>query len=548
MKHRSIKFNNFEFDFTRVNVILGANGAGKSSFLNEIKSQIGPVTTGGKAVFIEGGRTIKIMDVLQLDHRNVQHYDRLESALVAYEGKRSLSLADRVFDALVVLEKKGLLLKANHSDKVDTWLTQGRVGDPPVRSVPPMDKLFELFNEIFPQITLTFSGGDRRLSVEKNGRTYGPSLLSDGEKQVFSILADLIELQDEHQIIIADEPELNLHPELAERLWTLLENEFPEKIFIYATHSINFALRENVETIYVLSNDSEKITKIDNIAELPRAELAAFLGGLPGVLSTNKVIVTEGHEKSFDSIFYRWLLNDPKIEIFPGGPCTDVFDIVTKKGLWDKISTKIALAGVIDSDFRSLSYLDTMKTNLTLLPLHEAESFLCLPEVLSAIADRIGSQEKPITESQITEIIFRKLETEKLIIAAKRVFCSSKIQLAVSLERKTLANIETKDHLVEQIKEAADGEIQKAIESLGVDNMQHQLETEIKIIEDAVNSRDHVTALRLLPGKELLNTLAPRAGCKNANDLMRSLRKNFKPEEFVMIKDLKDQLIDSIAY
>lgn len=255
---------------------------------------------------------------------------------------------------------------------------------------------------------LQFNTEARRLIANKNGVNYSPSQFSDGEKQVFSILADFIGLSESHKIIIVDEPELNLHPELAERIWTLIENEYPDKTFIYASHSINFALRENVDVVYVLSNDAEKITRIDSFEDLGRVELSAFLGGLPGILSTNKVIVTEGHDKSYDSIFYRWLTEDNSIEIYPGGGCTDVIDIVEKSGLWSKISTKISLVGVIDSDFRSTEYLSSFeKKRIIPLPFHEAESFLCIPEIIVAVGNRIGSQENELTLDEVEDYIFQ---------------------------------------------------------------------------------------------------------------------------------------------
>ncbi len=352
MRHISSRFNNFEFRFDRVNVILGANGSGKSKFLNELKGSVSNLTDGGKVVYIEGGRTIKISDNLQLNHNNFSNFDSLDGAIAHYENKRAISLADRVFDALVVLDKRDIQLKSQHSDAVERWLEDGEKGECPKRKQPPLEHLFELFNEIFPNIILTYNAQVKGLFAKQNEQMYGPSNLSDGEKQVFSILADLIELDDSHKLIIADEPELNLHPEPAERRWTLIENEFTDKTFIYATHSINFALRENVQRVYVLSSNSSNIAEFKGLDSLPRVEVAAFLGGLPGILSANRVLVTEGHEKSFDAIFYRWLLGDNKIEIYPGGGCSDVVGIVNKSGLWDKISTQISISGVIDADFR----------------------------------------------------------------------------------------------------------------------------------------------------------------------------------------------------
>lgn len=547
MKYISQKYDGFEFEFSAVNVFLGANGAGKSTFLNEVRQHF--VNQGqNNLVYVEGGRTIKINDTLQLNRQNFQQYDRLDQAKTQHESKRKLSLADRVFDALIVLDKQGQEEKSRHSDAVEEWVESGSIGDCPTRSQPPLDKMFEMFNEIFPLIELTFNTEARKLIASKNGVKYSPSQFSDGEKQVFSILADFIGLNEDHKFIIVDEPELNLHPELAERIWTLIEKEYPEKIFIYASHSINFSLRENVNSVYILSDDAEKITRIDSFEDLERVELSAFLGGLPGILSTNKVIVTEGHDKSYDSIFYRWLTEDSSIEIYPGGGCTDVIDIVGKSGLWSKISTKISLVGVIDSDFRAQEYLDNLESQGVIpLPFHEAESFLCIPEVIVAVGNRIGSQENDLTSEEVEGHIFDSLEASKLSIAAKRVFSKSKITLGVSLTKKVLANSESTEELIEELKDAADEEIKKATEVCSVETLKSLLEEEVGRIDSTINNRDINTALLLLPGKELLNRLAPKAGCRNADDLMRSLKRNFKPNEFEILSHLQKSVLNAVG-
>lgn len=522
--------------------MLGANGAGKSRILTELRDAI--VKSGGtKPVFIEGGRTIKIEDVLKLDAKNFQQYDRLESAEAQYESKRAKSLADRVFDALVVLEKRELQLKAKHSDDVEVWQSRGGLGAYPKRQRPPLSRLFDLFTEIFPQISLSFDYQARRLSASKGGQPYGPSSLSDGEKQVFSILADLIELAGTHSVIIADEPELNLHPELAERLWTLIENEFPDKTFIYATHSINFALRQNVDKVYVLSSQSENISAFTGLDSLPRSEVVAFLGALPGILSANNVVVTEGHEKSFDAIFYRWLLGDSRLEIYPAGGCADVVGVVTRSGLWSKISTNVSICGAVDSDYRDDSYLQGLAAAaVTVLPLHEAESYLCLPPVIAAVAAKIGSQESPLGAGDVEAYIVDALRQQRLAIAARRVFAKAKMSLAVSLERKVLARAASRDELVAELRTASESELTKATATIGADQLEALVDAELALIDAAVSGGRIAQALRLLPGKELLNSLAPRAGCKNGTDLMRSLRNNFKPTDFTATADLKASL------
>lgn len=543
MEYISPRFNNHIFSFERINVILGANGAGKSKLLAELRDSIPKVRASSKPVFIEGGRTIKISDVLKFDVNNFQRYDRLDSAIAQYEKKRRTSLADRLFDALVILEKRELHLKSVHSDLVEAWESTGRTGDYPKRGIAPLSRLFDLFTEIFPQIALSYDYEARRLSAQKSGIPYGPSSLSDGEKQVFSILADLIDLEDAHDVIIADEPELNLHPELAERLWTLVENEFSDKTFIYATHSINFALRSNVRRVFVLSADSANISNFTGLDCLPRSEVTAFLGGLPGILSASKVVVTEGHEKSFDAIFYRWLLGDPKLEIYPAGGCTDVTAVVTKTGLWSKIATKVSLCGVVDADYRDENYLSTQGSNsIAVLPLHEAESYLCLPDVASAIAERIGSQEKPLTKEEVSQLVFDTLRTHRLPIAARRVFSLAKIHLSVSVERKVLSATNSRDALAAELRAAATSELQKANATIGPDQVEAALDLELTKIDSAVQSGDVISALRFVPAKEILSVLAPRTGCKNGTDLMRSLKRNFSPSDFLPLEELRSVL------
>lgn len=541
MKYISTRYNNYEFTFESINVFLGANGAGKSKLLIELKDHLNSQNM--KPIFIEGGRTIKIKDIIKLERSTYEQYELLENAKQQYENKRAVSLADRLFDALIILEKKEQQMKSKHSDDVEIWINKGKLGDCPLRPTPPLDRLFSMFSEIFPLITLRYNYESKRLSALKNGNTYGPSSFSDGEKQVFSILADFIDLEDNHKVIIADEPELNLHPELAERVWTLIESEFPDKIFIYATHSINFALRKNVKKVYVLSNNSDNITVFNDLNDLPRTETTAFLGGLPGILSANKVVVTEGHEKSFDAIFYRWLLNDAEIEIFPAGSCTDVTAVVTRNGLWEKIASRVSLCGVIDCDFRDDTYNQTLITsNVLQLPFHEAESYICLPQVINKLAKRIGSQENIITEEQVSEIIINEMNEKIHHVVAKRVFTKAKINLAVSIEKKELQSIQNIDQLKEKILLAAEQERKKASISISNEKIVADVDTEYSMLKSYISTKNIVDCLKVIPGKELLNKLATKVGCKNSADLMRALRTNFKPSDFIHISELSDKL------
>jgi energy-coupling factor transporter ATP-binding protein EcfA2 len=543
MEYTASTHGDYRFIFPMITVVLGANGSGKSTLLRAIKDSY-------PSVYVEGGRTIAINDVVQLTRQNFNQYQNFDLTLSQYKGKRKSKLVDRIFDAIMVLIQQEQILKDAHSDAVDAWEKNGKNGDVPKREQPPLEELFEQYKEVFPHLQLSYNklNGDLMVVNDNANKSYGPSGLSDGEKQVFSLMADMLQLDDEYSMIVVDEPELNLHPELAERLWTLLESEYQEKRFIYATHSIQFALRSNVDALYVISSDPSKISKIDNLTDMPRIELEQFLGGVPGILNAGTVVVTEGHEKSFDSIFYRWLLGDSKAEVFPCGNCIDVKQVISKQGLWEQISSDIILTGAIDCDFRSEDELRNITSDhVVTLTLHEAESYLCIPEVLVAAAEKIGSQENPITTDEVENIIFAELQRQRLSISLKRSFSGSSITVRMSLERSVLATITTKEKAMEYIKDKSAEEVRKAVAAMDEGVFEANLDKILVKIDKVVEDRDVNAALKFLPGKQLLMKLASRAGCKNGTDLMRSIKKNLDFESFPIVKELAEAIKASIA-
>lgn len=543
MEYLASTHGNYKFEFPRITIILGANGSGKSTLLRAIKDSM-------PSVYVEGGRTIIIDDVVQLTRANFNQYQNLDQTLTKYKQKRKSKLVDRIFDAIMVLIQQEQAIKDAHSDAVVKWESDGKQGGSPKRAQPPLEKLFEQYNEVFPHIHLSYNKSNGRVTViNDNAPTpYGPSGLSDGEKQVFSLMADMLQLEDEYNVVVVDEPELNLHPELAERLWTLLESEYQDKHFLYATHSIQFALRSQVDALYVISSDPSKIRKISNLSEMPRNDLEKFLGGVPGILNSDVVVVTEGHEKSFDSIFYRWLLNDNKIEIFPCGNCHDVTQVINKNGLWEQISTDIKLSGVVDSDFRSEGELSLrIQDQLISLQLHEAESYICQPEIIIAAAQKIGSQEVLPTMEEVQSLIFDELTHQRLPIALKRSFSDSTFTVRMSLERSILASVSTKEEAMIHIRDKSAEEVTKAVTAMSEEVFEARLDKELADIDRVLAESSVLGALTLIPGKQLLSKLASRSGCKNGTDLMRSIKRNLNVDDYELLKQLAIELKASLA-
>jgi len=541
MKFTSTQLGNRQIELSRVTVILGANGSGKSSVLAEALQNVGNICPGKKAVYVEGGRAINLQNTLQLTRQNFNQYQDYKRAKSTYEGKRQLKLSDRVYDALMVLERKELAIKAKHSDDVEKWYEAGQESVYPIRETPPLERLFSLFHEIFPRLCIVYDPDAKIIKVRKGTAEYSISEMSDGEKQCFSILADFVELGDEYRLIIVDEPELNLHPELADRIWNLIEAEFPGKIYCYATHSLSFAMRSQVERVIVLSDDPENITIIEDPSDFSKIQLTEFLGSIPGIIAAKNVVVSEGEEKSFDSVFYRWVLSDEQIEVMAAGDCEQVINVCKRDGIWSRIAPKVILTGVVDRDFR-----ENPVANEVILKFREAESYLAIPTLALLADSHLKIVETRITADEIIDMILKQLAQERYLIGANLVASKCGMRLGVSIARSVKRSCDTTETLINHLKQSSQEELSKAACAMGNDKIEGMITELNKTIDKALKVRDWTFALKVIDGKAIGNAVAKQIGIRNAIDLMRSISTNIKPELVEEIKQLSASLIEKI--
>ncbi|MCC3665565.1 AAA family ATPase, partial [Staphylococcus haemolyticus] len=77
--------------------------------------------------------------------------------------------------------------------------------------------------------------------VDENECEYDFNNLSDGERQVFYFIANVLGNENDGYIII-DEPENHLNPQICISLWDELEKMKANSTFVYITHDPNFAI------------------------------------------------------------------------------------------------------------------------------------------------------------------------------------------------------------------------------------------------------------------------------------------------------------------
>ncbi len=199
------------------------------------------------------------------------------------------------------------------------------------------------------------------------------------------------------------------------------------------------------------------------------------------------------------------------------------------------------MIGIVDRDYRT-DVPVTADAATYVLKYHEAESFLCHPDVIHALATAIGTVDPvPDTEAILNRII-EFANREKLSTVARRYFASANHRIGVSLANRTLTRITNLETLKTAVASEAESELRKAFETFDENAQRAFVDAEYQRIETAINSRNCDDILQYIPGKELLNSLATMCGCRNSLAVTRAAKKHLNPTSFGAINELKREL------
>jgi hypothetical protein len=253
-----------------------------------------------------------------------------------------------------------------------------------------------------PQREISFV--DNRLTATSESTTYTAKELSDGERVAFYLLGQCLLVRDGSTVII-DEPELHLHRSLMSRLWTLVEKERPDCLFVYITHDLDFAAsRVGARKLWVKSYDGGiwNWKEVPSDVDLPEDVLFEVLG------SRKKILFVEGQRGSFDKPFYELLY--PDYTVIARGGCAEVIDSVgalRKNGNQHYSDCK----GIVDRDYRSEQELKARRSfGIEVLEFAEIENLYCSEFLLRAVAARVGVNETTIQSAK--ERLFVLLQSE----------------------------------------------------------------------------------------------------------------------------------------
>lgn len=371
---KTIKLFSFISKVDSTTVIIGANGAGKSSLINELrKNSIDEmyVLPAQKLLYFVSntfGRDSINKDQYIANLKNVEtKYNTIQIQTQKIEDDFSSA-----FTKLITLWVKDFAKVATDNAR--------EVGEV---SIALLDRVEQIWNQIFPEITFYPEPNDRVLEVIRNGNKYSINGLSDGERCVLFYIGNVL-LAPENSYIVVDEPETFLNAAVYNELWDLLISERHDCQFIFASHNMDF-VQSRTNATYIWCKKFEapynlEYQKLDDSLNLP-------LNLLTEVSGTKKpILFCEGTKTSIDYQIYSKLFS----EFCFVKPVQGHKQVIQHTKAYNNLQLLHGNTayGIIDNDWMNESSIQEQKEqNIFVLPFNEVEMMLvdeavvksCLP-------------------------------------------------------------------------------------------------------------------------------------------------------------------------
>lgn len=226
------------------------------------------------------------------------------------------------------------------------------------------------------------------INVDGTDSDYNGSEMSDGERAIFYYIAEIL-CAKENSLVIIDEPENHLHKSILVRLWDAIEAVRMDCVFLYITHSLDFArTRLNSQILWIKNMDAISDWDYEILAEEHFSDglLLEILG------NRQKVLLVEGtHDKSIDIKLYSKIF--PEYNVISLEGCNSVIQ-ATRTYCGMPFLHYNEVKGIVDRDRRTEEEINSLKSNGIFVPdVAEVENLFLLPEVIKYVARKQNQTE-----------------------------------------------------------------------------------------------------------------------------------------------------------
>lgn len=476
-------------------VVIGPNGSGKTRRSRELSSD-------REIQVINALRNTRISPQLQAMALQ-QAKDNLTNHLAQAKAQPYEISSD--FDFLLT----SLLVEASNNSL--EFVRQLRLGATP--HLPPpttLDRIQVLWSRFFPGRTIKFVDYSPIVINEVFGKgvpaEYSAWQMSDGEKAALYLAGRTLNAPI-GAVMLIDEPETHFHSLLAAEFWDEIERARPDVRFIYVTHDMYFASsRKNSHVL--LASPFDGLTPLDLADDVSDDVAALLLGTASLSFFASRVIFCEGDDSSYDSRLYEaWFGGDGSSVVRGVGSSEMVLRCVTALNE-ASMTRNLSVCGIIDRDFHPDALLAALPHNVIALGVHEVESLLALPAVVSAVAHHLGRDSFSASEyAQSLLQAYSVADLDKVVVERwKRRAEANVIAVVAGVSAKNKSTEDIESSLNQMFDPREWSWTPAAL--FGEENLRVR-----GAVSDTSNPNVDISmALSLLPGKQLLPIAARAVG------------------------------------
>lgn len=369
----------------------------------------------------------------------------------------------------------------------------------------PLDKVLRLWNDIFPARELLYSDGQFSAKIKETGSTYPSREMSDGERSALYLAAQVFAIpHDDDRIIIMDEPEVHLNRSLLNPLWSKLESERTDCLFVFITHDVDFVSSHPAsKKLWVKGFDGERwdLCELEEDSSLPEPLLVRLLG------NRKPVLFVEGNRSSYDYAVYSAAY--PEWHVVPVGGCTQVIENV-RAFRATKAMHSYDVCGIIDRDYRSIEQLESLKQEgVFYLEVAEIENLFLTEPVLLLLARQFApEQDANSVIEKVEDYVIRQRFHQQLI---KHETNALKLRLKIELAGLDLSTL--------SIDEAG-SKVRGLIDDLNLNAIAEDIKQEFEKVD---NRGDYQQVLVWLNDKQVAHTVGSFFGVDNKRYIYKAL-------------------------
>ena len=415
--------------------IIGANGAGKTRFVNHLVEQCGD-----QAYRISALRALFPVE---------QEEQSLKGSIGERFDKFNRNMQQVVNTAKSEFDKLTYVMMIDEFRSLMNFKAHQLMHEEMEFPKTKLDKVVKMWQEVFPKNKILRENGKLLFATEGQTDKYTALRLSDGEKAVLYYLGAVLYAMDD-AVIFVDDPETFIHPSIMHTLWNVIEEIRPDCTFVYSTHDINFASsRIDNKCIWVKDFNPERMTWDYEVLQSSNNLSDSLYIDLLG--TRKPVLFVEGDEEhSIDSRLYALVF--PEYTIKPLGSCNKVIESVRSfndlQGLHHLDSW-----GIVDRDRRDDKEVAYLRNKKILVPnVAEIENILMLEGVIRAVARHRHKNEHDVFNS-VKRAVIKNFDNEikQQALQHTRHRVKHDIELRVDMKFRNISALE--DHMIDLVNE-----------------------------------------------------------------------------------------------